>query len=363
MFSEKNSYLLINKSILRANIAQIISELTPGCSLMPVLKDDAYKLGLAELSKIVSEFNEIEYIAVAHISEGLELRRAGWMKNILVIENPMPHMIAKAIDNDLELSVSRLGLIPDIASPASVQIEINSGLNRSGITPSQIPELIAELRKAGDKIKISGIYSHFSSASDHDVSQSEYECFLKAVSALESEGFSFPMKHISSSASFELFPEYNMNAVRIGRRIYMDAPGVYNGNIHESASWITYISGIYSYKAGDCLGYNKAYTLDHDAVLAIIGVGYGDGLDPALVEVNAPVLIGGKRCPLAACFMDQAMVDVTDVDCRIGSPVTLFGYDEYGNVLPSQEVALLIGDNEGCGLTSELSNRVERIYT
>ena len=79
-------------------------------------------------------------------------------------------------------------------------------------------------------------------------------------------------------------------------------------------------------------------------------MGYGDGLSEGLVQVHGPVLVGGERARLMACCMDQTLVDVTGIPCRVGDPVTLFGWDEQGNLLASQEVALLVGDDEGCGL-------------
>ena len=97
--------------------------------------------------------------------------------------------------------------------------------------------------------------------------------------------------------------------------------------------------------------------------MASVGVGYGDGLIELLVACHAPVLVGGKRCPLLACCMDQCFVDVTGVeDAKVGDEITFFGYDSDGNFLSSQETANLIGDDEGCGLTSALMHRVARVF-
>ena len=116
-------------------------------------------------------------------------------------------------------------------------------------------------------------------------------------------------------------------------------------------------------RAGEQIGYGGAVTLAHDALIATVGVGYGDGLNPALASAKAPVLIGRKRCTLLACCMDQCLIDVTGTDCRPGDEVVFFGYDRFGNCLPSQEVALLSGGDEGCGLTAALSPRVVRAYS
>ena len=365
MSSVKNSHFIVDNQIIRENIKCILGELMPGCSLVPVVKDDAYQFGLLNMGRIISEFDEIEYAAVAHVSEGLALREDGFNKKILVLGNPLPHLIENAIDTGLELSLSGFDIIPrlvEIGKSASLQIEINSGLNRTGISPCELGPFAEILKKLPNFIKISGIYSHFSSHGSLETFKREYSVFKNAVDYLEASGISLPMKHISSSASFELSPEYNLDAVRIGRRLYMDAPGVYNGAVREAGTWQAYITGIYSHSAGEALGYESTYILKRDSKLASISVGYGDGLNQKLVSVHAPVLINGSRCSLLAGFMDQAIADVTGIDCSVGSKVTLFGYDEFGNVLPSQEAALLIGDDEGCGLTSALSGRVERVY-
>ena len=97
--------------------------------------------------------------------------------------------------------------------------------------------------------------------------------------------------------------------------------------------------------------------------VATIPVGYADGYPRILSAQGAQVLIGGKRCTLLACCMDQCLIDVTGTDCRPGDEVVFFGYDRFGNCLPSQEVALLIGGDEGCGLTAALSPRVVRAYS
>ena len=142
----------------------------------------------------------------------------------------------------------------------------------------------------------------------------------------------------------------------------MDHPTQPLGCIEEVASWRTCVTHVRALRAGQPVGYGGRFVLDHDAVIATIGVGYGDGLNEQLCRVHAPVLVGGQRCPLVECCMDQAFVDVTGVDCHPDDEVTLFGWDSRGTFLSSQEVSLLIGDNEGCGLTSALTSRVARIY-
>ena len=342
-----NSYLNINSKYLCENISQIIKELPKGCKLIPVLKDNAYGLGLFDVASYISDFPEIDTISVAHISEGIELRLAGFKQSILVIGNPIPSLINEALENRLTLSVGYKGLVDSLPKGTAIQVMIDSGLHRNGFLPAELPSF--------SNLNVIGSYSHFADPDDKNRCEEQFKIFT---------GIDLPgIKHISSSASFENFPEYSLDAVRIGRRLYQDAPGVQSGLIKEAASWRCYITNIYSANKGDRLGYGNGTVLENDCRLASISVGYGDGLSEKLVDAGGSALLNGRRCPYKACFMDQAIIDVSGVECSIGDEVTVFGYDKQGNLLSSQELALLANENEGVGLYSKLSQRVERIYT
>ena len=169
------------------------------------------------------------------------------------------------------------------------------------------------------------------------------------------------MRHVSASAASEYAPQYRLDGVRIGRRLYMDHPTAPLGTVREVCSWRAWVTRVRPLRAGDALGYGGHIRMPRDGMAATISVGYGDGLDPELVRVGGPVLIGGQRARLLACCVDQTVVDVTGIPCAVDDEVTLLGGDGHGNWLSSQEVSLLIGEDEGCGLTSRLSGRVGRV--
>ncbi len=365
-----NSYLRIDTDRVRANVRTIIQSLPAGVKLIPVLKDDAYGMGMVGMARTLSVFPELDMLAVTHVSEGVTLRREGIRQDILVMGGVLPFQYAAALQNDLTLAVSRTGMLGELAVLCAeqertlcVQIKIETGLHRIGVVPGrEMDELIEELKAAEPYIKVTGAFSHFAQAEDEAVSQKQYDLFLKGVAQLEDAGIQIPMRHISGSESTELHPQYSLDAVRIGRRLYMDHPVKPLGGIREAVSWRSYVTHVELRHAGDTLGYGGKFHLPADTLVATIGVGYGDGLNEALAACHAPVLVYGKRCPLLACCMDQSFVDVTGLDVQVGDEVTLFGCDREGNLLSSQEVANLIGDNEGCGLTSALSSRVARLY-
>lgn len=367
--SLNNSYLAVHTDTLCANVAAIEKTLSSGTEIIPVLKCDAYGLSLSLTAPALAALPGIHTFALAHVSEGLALRALGVEKDTLILGNPMPCALTDAVNAGLTLTAGRLGLLPALAAAAKaaqtsakVQIKIDTGLHRVGVSPEdELNTLLKELSAAGERIKLTGVYSHFADTAKPDLCREQAETLLRAVDTVERAGFYVPMRHICDSAGSEYYPEYHFDAVRLGRRLIMDHPMQPRGTVRECASWRSCITAVHRRSAGEKLGYGGAYTLPHDMDVAIVGVGYGDGLYTPLVEKHGSVLVHGERRMLLACCMDQCMVDVTGMNAKIGEEVTLFGFDRAGNALLSQEVALFSGANEGCALTAALSPRVARI--
>lgn len=364
-----NSILSVDLKRVRKNVNTVLTELE-GAQLIPVLKDNAYGLGLEAIGHVMEEFPQIATIAVAQVGEGAALRQDGITRDILVLGGIPAHLLRAAVELDLTISIGRLELLPVLAllgqsmkRPVKVQIKVETGLNRTGVAPGrELAQLLEEWRKAKGIFQVTGAFSHFADLSDPIRTQKQYHLFLEGVEQLQAGGMEIPLRHISASAAHEQLPQYRLDGVRIGRRLYMDHPTAPTGRVSETATWRTWITNLRTLQAGAPLGYGGKVFLERDATVATIAVGYGDGLSEELVRVHGPVLVGGERARLMACCMDQTLVDVTGIPCRVGDPVTLFGWDERGNLLTSQEVALLVGEDEGCGLTAQLSPRVARIY-
>ena len=364
-----NSYIEVNMQTLLDNAGAIIQSLGPDCRLIPVLKDDAYGLGLVPVARQLCTLNEIKTLAVSHVSEGLELRRAGIDRELIIMASALPFQLESAVDAELSLACGRLGLAPELSETAKhlgkkahIHIKIDTGLHRIGIEPEELDSFIDELKSCAEDVEIGGAFSHFSDSSNAELSCREHEIFCAAVEKIRAAGIPVPVCHMASSATSENHPEYNMDAVRIGRRLYMDNPSAPLGCIKELASWRSYITNIKPRKAGAGIGYGEGVKLERDSLIATVGIGYGDGLNQDLVKIKAPLLVNGQVAHYTACCMDQCMIDVSGIDCKIGDEVTFFGYDSEGGYLSSQEVAAMVNDDEGCGLTSALSPRVARVY-
>lgn len=366
-----NSAVYVNTSDFKANIQSIIHSLPDYIDCIPVLKGNAYGLGLVPLAKIAAQFPEIHTLAIAQLSEALTLREAGLTQQLLVLGSMPTAHIDAAVQHDVTITVGRAGMLSHLAASAKrhgkaaqFQLKIDTGLHRIGINPGQdLSSWIEEYHQYKEHLHLSGAFTQFSDAETVGNPQchSQYQLFLSAVSQLQEAGIHPPCKHVCNSAASEWLNPLYGDAVRVGRRLLMDSQLHPLGSIREVASWRTSITCIKHLKAGDTVGYGGKRVLDRDATVATLAVGYGDGLNITLAEKGGPALVRGKRAKLLGTCMDQSFLDVTGIDCAVDDEVTFFGYDRQGNFLSSQEVAQIIGD-EGCGLTEALSSRVARIY-
>ena len=357
-----SSALYVNMNILKENVNALSGR---HASLIPVLKSDAYGLGLLPVARTLYNHPAVSMLAVAQVMEGARLRQDGIGGRILVLGGTLPRQWPAAAELDLTLAVTRPGMVTELdalGKPIQVHLKIETGLNRTGIRPgAELAGVICELKQSR-YVNLTGTYSHFADAEARNRGrcQEQLERYRQALTQLAEAGIHPGLRHMSNSAAAEWFPDAEFDAVRIGRGLYMDSQDYPLGGIREMASWRAGIVGLQAFRAGTQLGYGSGIVLEKDTRVAMVNVGYGDGLNQQVAR-GGPVLISGQQARLLGCCMDQCFVDVGDIDCAVGSEVTLFGYDSMGNLLSSQEVAKLCND-EGCGLTAALGNRVARIY-
>lgn len=364
------SRLIVSLSAIQKNTAGIISHLPCGAKLIPVLKADAYGLGLVPVAKALCSSDRIAGFAVAYIEEGLQLRNSGVSLPIFILGPALPFQYKPAILSDLSLTVGSLSDLSLMSRAAealgkkvSVQIKFDTGLHRFGISPDEINPLISALNSCSPFCSLKGTYSHFADPFDADRCKAQFQSYMALSDALESHGFSIPLRHICDSAASELYPEYALDAIRVGRGLMWDNPVRPNGNILEAATLQTVVTGIWHRKAGEIIGYGDGLTLLKDTRIASIGIGYGDGIDLNAVRQHLPVLLHGQACSLLYSFMDHTLIDIGDLPCAPGDMITFFGYDESGIFLSAQKQAAACGANEACAFTTALLPRVKRVYT
>ena len=362
-----NAYLQVDLQTLKNNIEQIRREIGPGTKLIPVLKGNAYGLGAVRLAHYLDGLGGFDAFAVSHVSEGTELRQAGILQQILVMSLPLDFQVEEAVANNLVITLGSFHQFPVLQAAAKkagkripVSLKADTGLHRIGFVPEETDQLIAALKETADCLDIRDTFSHFSDNSEEQISLQSAR-FQTFTEKLRSAGIDPGLCHMASSASLESGRDVLFDAVRIGRRLILDNPDNPTGKIREAVSFRAFLTDVRNRRAGDTLGYDRRVTLDRDTRIGVLSIGYGDGLDPALVRAKAPVLVNGVRASLCACCMDQSFVDLGDIPCEAGDEVTLFGYDRTGTLLPAQEIASLIGC-EGCDLTARMTERVERVY-
>ena len=364
-----NAFLRINLHTVQENARRIQQEIGPRTRLIPVLKGNAYGLGALRIAEALSPLENINTFAVAHAAEGIALRRAGFDQQIILLSMPPACHLPAAMDAGLILPLAAFSQFPMLTDlsrsagkPVPVSLVADTGLHRLGFDLSEADALCAALQDAGSTLTLCGTYSHFAGRGA-DFSTRQEALFHAFVEKLRAAGIDPGPLHMSSSASLEEGLALNLDAVRIGRRLFQDAPDRRDaqGHIREVCSLQAFLTDIRPRKRGDAIGYGGKIVLDRDTRIGIISIGYGDGLDPVLADVKAPVLVHGLRAPLLSCCMDQSLVDLGEIPACPGDPVTLFGPDEQGVFLSAQEVAGMIGC-EGVDLTARLTPRVERVY-
>ena len=363
-----NSYLEIDLHAIADNVVEIRKEIGEKTKLIPVLKGNAYGLGAVRLAQFLTQDCGIDTIAVSQAAEGIELREAGISCHVLVMSLPLDWQVREAAENELIIPLGSFRQFEvlkktalELGRKVDVQIKLDTGLHRIGFPEEETELLCRTIPDYSEYLHITDTFSHFFDDHPKHMEQ-QAKCFLAGTEKLRAAGIDPGFCHIASSSSIEADDRYCFDAVRIGRRLYLDNPDKPTGRIREAASFRTYLADIRQRKAGDTLGYNGEYVLQRDTPVGVLSIGYGDGLDPALGKANAPVLVNGKCATLLAVCMDQSFVDLTGISCRTGDESTLFGYDREGNLLSSQYIASLIGGYEGCGLTTALTSRVVRCY-
>ena len=301
-----NSCLVVDREAVRANLNAIRASLTPGTLILPVLKRDAYGLGLREMAALTAGQPGVGPLTVSHISEALSLRRAGYGGGLLLLGNPLPAALAEGAAADVTFTVGRTGLLPALAALAEergqsvkVQLKLDTGLHRVGTAPGEeLSALLSELCSAGERIDLTGVYSHFADTASPTLCRRQFELYLRGLEQVKAAGFDPKLRHICDSAASELYPEYHLDAVRLGRRLIMDNPSSPAGNIREAAAWYSCVTDVRRRSAGDALGYGGAYVLPADAEIAIGSGGDCRAAAAHPLLLHGPVLCGRDRAGL-----------------------------------------------------------------
>jgi len=331
---QTNQTLLeINLDAISHNLNEFRRYLNPGTRIMAMVKAFAYGAGPAEISSLL-EFHRVSYLGVAYVDEGVELRNAGVTMPVMVM-NPEPSATELLIKYNLEpeiFSFSSFEKFTDIASKHGlinypVHIKIDTGMHRLGFMPEDVSELCRRLKRE-ECIRVISVFSHLAASDDKTLdkfSEHQVEVFLKAADQIAvATGYSF-LRHILNSSGIARFPQYQFEMVRPGIAIY--GVGHFEGlNLRSAGRFITRISQIKKINAGEPVGYGCADVSDSERIIAILPVGYADGLSRKLGNRTGNLFIKGRRVPLIGNIcMDMCMADITGLDANEGDEAEIFG--------------------------------------
>lgn len=347
---ERPAWAEIDLMAIAHNVREIKSLLRKETKLCAVLKADAYGHGAIPVARAALAAGA-DYLAVAIVSEALELRAAGFREPVLVLGYTPPQQAVQVVESGIEQTVfsieaaralSRAAI--QLGRVAKVHIKIDTGMTRLGVgwqDAADFTEAVAGL----PGISIAGAFSHFaaSDSGDKTYTMKQFNCFEQAIAAIRRKGIDIPLRHIANSAAILDLPETQLDMVRAGIVLYGLWPS--DEVSHQIDLWPVMkfkalISFVKQVPAGAAVSYGCTYITERSGKVATVPVGYADGWT-RLLAPKASVMIRGKRAKIVGRIcMDQFMVDVTDIPgVREGDEVLLFG----GRELPVDEVAGHLG--------------------
>lgn len=356
--------LEINLNALVDNLNYYRGKLKPETKMVCMIKASAYGAGSYEIAKTLQD-HKVDYLAVAVADEGSDLRKAGITSSIIIM-NPEMSAFKTMFDYKLEPEVYSFHLLEALIKKAEkegitncpIHIKLDTGMHRLGFNAEDMPELIRILKSQTALIPRS-VFSHLV-GSDNErfdaFTRRQIELFEKASAELQA---AFPHKvlcHVCNSAGIERFPGAQFDMVRLGIGLYGINP-VDNSIIHNVSSLHTTILQIKNVPREDTVGYSRKGVLDRDSKIAAIPIGYADGLNRHLGNGHAYCLVNGQKAPYVGNIcMDVCMIDVTDIDCKEGDKVEIFGdhllISTLSDILGTIPYEVLTG----------ISTRVKRIY-
>lgn len=326
---QATAWIEVDLGAIAANVATFRRRLRAGCELIAVVKANAYGHGMLEVARIALAAGA-RRLAVASVAEGVELRTAGIRAPILIAGPSLPAQADAIIGNRLTATVGSFALADALLRRAEpeldIEIEVDTGMRRHGFAPTEAIALALRLRRAG-RLRLDGVYTHFRGLSDRDGADlaAQWQAFLATANALRPAWPALRL-HACNTLGTVLLPSAHADAVRIGGGLYGFAPCVEAApGLRPALSLHARIAGIRSLQRGDQVGYGGTFTAARAMQLALLPIGYGDGL-PRHTWQDAAVLIGGRPAPIVGLIsMNQTLVDVTGIRCEVGDEAVLIG--------------------------------------
>jgi len=346
------SWVEIDLDAIANNVRGIKSLIGDSVALFAVVKANAYGHGAIPVAR-TALLNGADYLGVASMQEALELRSAGIEAPILVMSYTPVQAIRQAVRQnitvtlyDLELARAFDRAARDAGGTLRVHVKVDTGMGRLGVMASDAVAFFRHLLSLTN-LEIEGVYTHFSAA-DEDLSYTseQMRVFKGVITPLRAAGFTFKYIHAANSAGMLVSKETHFNAVRIGLAMYGLSPSDLARvprTFRPALSWKTVIAQVKSLPPGHPVGYGNTYQAKENERVAVIPVGYADGLRRS-PQYWGHVLVQGQIAPIIGrVSMEKTIISISDIpDVAIGDEVVLIG-TQGENTITADDIAWRIG--------------------
>lgn len=363
----RDTYVQVDLGRIAENMALIREMAGPDVAVMPVIKANGYGHGAVAIAPKLMEAGAA-YLAVATLTEALELRQAYPDYPLFILGHTPDRLLHHAVENHITQTVFSLDQARQLASlalaagcTAKVHVKVDTGFHRLGQMPSEAfaEEVYQMFHLEG--LEVEGIFSHLALAGDAE-DEAQFRLFTGFIEGLEQRGCNFRYKHLADSIACVDAPQYRLNMIRPGALIY-GMIGFEKGHlpVKQALTFRSAISQLHRISAGEGVSYDYVWRADRDSVIATLPFGYADGY-PRNMRDKGYAVIKGVRVPIIGVIcMDQCMADVTDVPgVREGMEVIIYGDGSDGS-MTIEEASQLAGTNKN-DIIARIMARPPRVY-
>jgi alanine racemase len=361
----------VDLEALSYNYHQLRRLASPSVKFLAVVKADAYGHGAIPVSKKLEELGA-DFLGVARVQEGVELRNGGITKPILVLSGVYQEEVDAVLDYNLIPLVYRWEIAKALSAAAGkrgkkipIHIKVDTGMGRIGVLAEEAPAFADRVRKL-ENIEIEGIASHLSTADEEDpaFAGEQVQRFSRTIEEMKNLDIDPPFMHIANSAALVNLPAAHFNVVRPGIMLYGSYPSPSlkdKVSLRQVMSWKSRIADLKKLPVGYPISYGRTFITQRPSLIAAIPVGYADGYH-RLFSNQGEVLIRGMRVPVVGrVCMDWTMVDVTAVaSVAVGDEVVLMG-PQSGQEITPEEMGGWIG-TISYEILCSVGKRVPRVY-
>lgn len=340
------SWVEVSLTALQHNFRTVLSYVQPEATVCAVLKSDAYGHGACPCALALQK-EGAKWFAVTSAEEGLALRKAGITGRVVLLgglsrgeeEDVVKPILTPAVWdwNHLELLENAAEKLK-VRGRVPIHLKVNTGMNRLGVDLADLPQILETIQSA-PHLKLEGIFSHFGAAEVADFPECnlQLERFQQAIEAAEKAQLNPPIRHIANSAAIVAYPKSWFNLVRPGLSLYgyyLPFTSVITGHsdsslelpVKPALSWKTRVIQVRQVDAGQPVGHSSGYITEFPTKVAVLPVGYGDGLNRQLSSRGRVIIRDDYAAIIGNISMNLTTVDVTGVPgVEVGDEVVIIG--------------------------------------